>query len=152
MGLRRHVSCHITLRVTLNVNVSIIRSMTSYAPFRQRRNADGLIFLPQQVIHPHLPVDALLGQEQVLDRKHDWLVERLNVAHSRARQYAEQKEAERLELVKDRVYCPPVKIGQLVYLRHWSQGRNKNQDAWSPIFYRVVEIQGSTHSQWRVGQ
>lgn len=111
--------------------------------------------MPRHVIHPHLPVDALLGQEQVLDRKHDWLVvqqERLNVAHSRARQYAEQKAAERLELVKDRVYCPPVKIGQLVYLRHWSQGRNKIQDAWSPIFYRVVEIQGSTHSQWRVGQ
>lgn len=100
-------------------------------------------------VHPHLPVDALLDQEQVLDRKHDWLVvhqERLNEAHKRAKQYAAQKVAERLEFAKDRVYCPPVKVGQLVYLRHWSQGRNKIQDAWSPIFYRVVEIQGSTHT------
>lgn len=99
-------------------------------------------------VHPHFPVDALLGQEQVLDRKHDWLVvhqEHLNEAHSRARQYAEQKAAERLELEKDKVYCPPVEVGQLVYLWHWPQGRNKIQDAWSPTFYRVVEVQGSTH-------
>lgn len=100
-------------------------------------------------VHPHLPVDALLGQEQVLDKRHDWLVvhqQRLNEAHNRARQYTEQKAAERLELDKTRVYCPPVEVGQLVYLRHWPQGRNKIQDAWSPVVYRVVEVQGSTHA------
>lgn len=100
-------------------------------------------------VHPHLPVDALLGQEQVLDKRHSWLVvhqERLNEAHNRARQYAEQKAAERLELEKGKVHCPPVEVGQLVYLRHWPQGRNKIQDAWSPIIYRVVEVQGSTHA------
>uniref|UniRef100_A0A669EIZ6 Gypsy retrotransposon integrase-like protein 1 n=1 Tax=Oreochromis niloticus TaxID=8128 RepID=A0A669EIZ6_ORENI len=100
-------------------------------------------------VHPHLPVDALLGQEQVLDKKHDWLIvhqQRLNEAHNRARQYTEQKAAERLELDKTRVYCPPVEIGQFVYLRHWPQGRNKIQDAWSPVVYRVVEVQGSTHT------
>uniref|UniRef100_A0A3Q2VQB7 Gypsy retrotransposon integrase-like protein 1 n=1 Tax=Haplochromis burtoni TaxID=8153 RepID=A0A3Q2VQB7_HAPBU len=100
-------------------------------------------------VHPHLPVDALLGQEQVLDKRHDWLVvhqKHLNEAHNRARQYTEQKAAERLELDKTRVYCPPVEVGQLVYLRHWPQGRNKIQDAWSPVVYRVVEVQGSTHA------
>jgi len=54
-------------------------------------------------VHPHLPVDALLGQEQVLDKRHNWLVvhqDRLNEAHSRTRQYVEQKAAEILELEK----------------------------------------------------
>lgn len=38
-------------------------------------------------VHPHLPVDALLSQEQVLDKKHDWLLvhqECLNEASERA--------------------------------------------------------------------
>eukprot|EP00064_Thunnus_orientalis_P009169 superscaffoldBa00001150_g9192 len=100
-------------------------------------------------VHPHLPVDALLGQEQGLDKKHDWLVfhqERLKEAHNSARLYAEQKAAERLEREKGKVHCPPVEVGQLVYLCHWPQGRNKIQDAWSPTIYRVLEVQGSTHT------
>ncbi|XP_067458021.1 uncharacterized protein [Thunnus thynnus] len=100
-------------------------------------------------VHPHLPVDALLGQEQGLDKKHDWLVfhqERLKEAHNSARLYAEQKAAERLEREKGKVHCPPVEVGQLVYLCHWPQGRNKIQDAWSPTIYRVPEVQGSTHT------
>uniref|UniRef100_A0A3P9MIP6 Gypsy retrotransposon integrase-like protein 1 n=1 Tax=Oryzias latipes TaxID=8090 RepID=A0A3P9MIP6_ORYLA len=100
-------------------------------------------------VHPHLPVDALLNQDQVVDRKHDWLVvhqERLHEAHNRTRQYSEQKAAERLELEKSKVYCPPVEIGQLVYLRQWPQGRNKIQDAWSSVIYRVLDVQDSTHT------
>lgn len=99
--------------------------------------------------HPYLPIDALLGQEQVLDRKQSWLVvhqERLREAHDRARQFAEKKAAGRRENEQERVYCPPVEIGQLVYLRHWPQGRNKIQDVWGPAIYKVVEVQGSTHA------
>ncbi|KAM9481251.1 uncharacterized protein Hap1MRO34_008996 isoform 1-T4 [Clarias gariepinus] len=100
-------------------------------------------------VHPHLPVDALLGQEQVLDKKQDWLTvhqERLKEAHHRAKQFAEQKAQERVQQEQGKVYCPPVEVGQLVYLRHWPQGRNKIQDAWGPTIYRVVEVQGSTHT------
>jgi hypothetical protein len=72
-------------------------STTGYSPYY-------LLFK----VHPHLPVTALLGQEQVLDKKHDWLVvhqERFIKAYERAREYTEQKAAERVELHKDKVYC-----------------------------------------------
>lgn len=70
----------------------------------------------------------------------------LKEAHSRARQYAEQKAAERLEGEQGKVHCSPVEVGQLVYLCHWPQDRNKIQDVWGPTIYRVVEVQGSTHT------
>lgn len=57
-------------------------------------------------VHPYLPVDALLGQEQVLHNKQDWLVvhkEHLNEAHARAREYTEQKAAERVEIQRQSV-------------------------------------------------
>lgn len=72
-------------------------------------------------VQPHLPVDALLGRECVSDRKQDWLSvhqERLRQAHERAREYSEQKAAERIALQNEKVYCPPVDVGQLVFLRH----------------------------------
>ncbi|KAJ8014435.1 hypothetical protein DPEC_G00040190 [Dallia pectoralis] len=100
-------------------------------------------------VHPHLPVDALLGQEQVLDNTHDWLVvhqERLKEAHTRAKEYTERKAAERVEFQKDKVYCPPTDVGQLVYLRHRPKGRNKIQDVWGSTVYRVIEVQGTTHA------
>lgn len=73
----------------------------------------------------HLPVDALLGQEQVKDDKPDWLIahqERLHDAHARARECAERKAAERVALQQEKVYCPPVGVGELVYLRYWPPG------------------------------
>ncbi|KAJ8000206.1 hypothetical protein DPEC_G00202430 [Dallia pectoralis] len=94
-------------------------------------------------VHPHLPVDALLGQEQVLDNTHDWLVvhqERLKEAHTRAKEYTERKAAERVEFQKDKVYCPPTDVGQLVCLRHRPKGRNKIQDVWGLTVYRVIEV------------
>lgn len=100
-------------------------------------------------VHPHLPVDALLGRDQAPNKTHDWLVvhqERLNEAHARAKEYAEKKAAERIELDKHKVYCPPVDVGQLVYLRHRPQGRNKIQDAWGSTVHRVIDVQGTTHT------
>ncbi len=37
-------------------------------------------------------------------------------------------------------------MGELVYLRQRFPGRNKIQDTWSPIVYRVVEIIGTTYT------
>lgn len=113
-------------------------SSTGYSPYY-------LLFGAQ----PHLPVDALLGRECVSDRKQDWLSvhqERLRQAHEKAREYSEKKAAERIALQNEKVFCPPVDIGQLVLLRHRPLGRNKIQDAWSPVVYRIVDIQGTTHA------
>lgn len=98
-------------------------------------------------VHPRLPVDALLGHETGRDRKDDWLEmhrRRLDEAHARAREYAEQKSAERLELDKPKVYCPPVDAGQLVYLRNRPKAKNKIQDSWGPVIHKVLEVQGTT--------
>lgn len=100
-------------------------------------------------VHPHLPIDALLGQEQEKDDKPDWLVvhqERLQEAHARARECAERKAAERVAQQQERVYCPPVDVGQLVYLRYRPPGRNKIQDAWAATVYKVVDVQGVTYA------
>lgn len=100
-------------------------------------------------VHPHLPVNALLGQEQVRDERPDWLAvhqERLREAHERARKCAERKAAERVAQQREKVYCPPVALGQLVYLRHRPPGRNKIQDAWAAAVYKVVDVQGTTYA------
>lgn len=100
-------------------------------------------------VHPHLPVDTLLGHEQPVDRKQDWLVvhqERLKEAHKKAREYAEHKAAERLAPLNDKVYCPVINVGQQVYLRHRPLGRNKIQDSWGPTVYKVIDVQGTTHT------
>lgn len=113
-------------------------SSTGYAPFY-------LLF----GVQPRLPVDALLGRECESDRKQDWLSvhpERLRQAHDKARMYSERKAAERVALQNEKVYCPPVELGQLVFLRHRPQGRNKIQDAWGPTVYRVIDIYGTTHT------
>lgn len=100
-------------------------------------------------VHPHLPVDALLGREEVKDDKLDWLAvhqERLQDAHARAREFAERKAAERVVQQQGKVFCPPVDIGQFVYLRYRPPGRNKIQDAWAAPVYKVVDIQGTTYT------
>ncbi|KAM9501779.1 uncharacterized protein Hap1MRO34_013895 [Clarias gariepinus] len=105
-------------------------------------------------VQPHLPVDALLGQEPETDDKPDWLKvhqERLRDAHIRAKEYAERKAAERARQHAEEVYCPAVEIGQHVYLRHRPPGRNKIQDAWSSTVYKVLDVQGTTYTVDPVG-
>ncbi|KAK3517143.1 hypothetical protein QTP86_019142, partial [Hemibagrus guttatus] len=100
-------------------------------------------------VQPHLPVDALLGQEPVTDDKSDWLKvhqERLGDAHIQAKEYTERKAVERAMQHEEKVYCPAVEIGQHVYLQHRPPGRNKIQDAWSSTVYRVLEVQGTTYT------
>lgn len=100
-------------------------------------------------VHPHLPVDALLGQEQEKGDMPDWLAvhqERLRDAHAKARESAEQRAAERVARQQEKVYCPPVDLGQLVFLRHRPLGRNKIQDAWASTVYKVIDIRGMTYA------
>lgn len=100
-------------------------------------------------VDPHLPVDALLGQESTVEPSHDWLAihqRRLKEAHARAKEYGEQKAAERIARSNEKVYCPSIELGQIVYVRNRPPGRNKIQDAWKPIPHRVVQIQGTTYT------
>ncbi|XP_042079036.1 uncharacterized protein LOC121814904 [Haplochromis burtoni] len=70
----------------------------------------------------------------------------LQDAHARARKFAERKAAERVVQQQGKVFCPPVDIGQFVYLRYRPPGRNKIQDAWAAPVYKVVYIQGTTYT------
>ncbi|KAL6489612.1 hypothetical protein MHYP_G00033530 [Metynnis hypsauchen] len=100
-------------------------------------------------VDPHLPVDALLANENGNNKNLDWLAvhqNRLKEAHARAKEYAEQKAAERIAQHSHKVYCPSVEVGEYVYLRHRPAGRNKIQDAWSPVVYQVVNIVGTTYT------
>ncbi|KAK3519032.1 hypothetical protein QTP70_016151, partial [Hemibagrus guttatus] len=103
---------------------------------------------------PHLPVDALLGQEPVSEKEPTWLTvhrERLQDAHSRAREYTERKAADRVAKHESGVYCPEVAVSQQVYLRYRPLGRNKIQSTWAPTVYQVVEVQGTTYTVEPVG-
>ncbi|XP_030596006.1 uncharacterized protein LOC115787439 [Archocentrus centrarchus] len=83
------------------------------------------------------------------DDQPDWLIthqERLRDAHARARECAERKAAGRVVQQQEKVYCPPVGVGQEVYLRHRPPGRNKIQDAWAIPVYKVVEVHGTTYT------
>lgn len=78
------------------------------------------------------------------DDRPNWLAvhqERPQEAHSRAQECAERKAAERVALQKEREYCPPIDVGQLVYLCHWPLGRNKIQDAWAAMLNEDVDVQ-----------
>lgn len=100
-------------------------------------------------VEPHLPVDALLGRETRGTTNHDWLAvhqKRLMEAHARAKEFSEQKAAERIASQQGKVYCPPIAIGQFVYIRNRPLGRNKIQDAWQSIPYRVIGVQGTTYT------
>ncbi|KAL6481098.1 hypothetical protein MHYP_G00091780 [Metynnis hypsauchen] len=100
-------------------------------------------------VEPLLPVDALLGREQPSDKKNDWLAvhqQRLSGAHAKAKQYSELKATDRIALQKDKVYCPKIEIGALVYLRNRPLICNKIQDAWQSVVYRVVDKVDTTYT------
>lgn len=54
--------------------------------------------------------------------------------------------AERVTEQQERVYCPPVDVGELVYVRNRSPGKNKIQDAWAAAEDKVVDVQGTTYT------
>lgn len=83
----------------------------------------------------HLLFAAFLqGQEPDAYQGQDWQnahKERLRDANLRAKEYAESKNWLTVAQQEEKVYCPAVEVGQHVYLRYQTPGRNKIQDAWS---------------------
>lgn len=93
---------------------------------------------------PRLPVDFLLGRvsNPVKGEVHDWMVEhqtRLQVAfdgaQDRLRIAAEHRKGYFDSCVRD----VPLEVNQVVFLRECAlRGRQKIQDAWSSVVYKVI--------------
>ena len=73
----------------------------------------------------------------------DWLSlhqERLRCAFHKAGEHTRRRAAERAELHSKKEYVVPIKVGHRVYCRNRPLGRNKIQDSWSPVVYKVVDV------------
>ena len=135
------VELPIILRETLSASVLTKCSTTFYAHFPRGRGGGGHWpeHLPEWLhaynvtpqgttgcspylllfgANPYLPIDALVGQEEAVNERHDWLVwhqERLREAHTKAREYFEKKAAKRVAAQKDKMYCSSLQVGQCRY-------------------------------------
>ncbi|KAL6490487.1 hypothetical protein MHYP_G00008320 [Metynnis hypsauchen] len=93
---------------------------------------------------PQLPIDFLLGRVETVEGGGicDWVQEhqrRLQVAFEGARERLQAAAQHRKGRHDQFVKPNPLDVGQLVYLRDNSvRGRNKIQDAWSAVVYKVV--------------
>uniref|UniRef100_A0A671U0X9 Gypsy retrotransposon integrase-like protein 1 n=1 Tax=Sparus aurata TaxID=8175 RepID=A0A671U0X9_SPAAU len=93
---------------------------------------------------PQLPIDFLLGrvEEPTAGDVCDWVREhqrRLQVAVGNARERMRQAAAQRKERADRQAEDKVLPVGQHVYLRNHSRGRNKIQDAWAPEVFQVVK-------------
>lgn len=94
---------------------------------------------------PQIPVDFLLGQVQEQDGAGvcQWIQEhqkRLQVAFHCARERIKTAAQIRKERHDNKVRDDHLEERQLVYLQnHSHQGRDKIQDAWSSVLYKIVK-------------
>ena len=61
-------------------------------------------------------------------------------AYQRAEERLKQQAKKRQDQHFEREYNILIQKGQLVYLRNHVRGRNKIQDAWDSILYKVVDV------------
>ena len=104
---------------------------------------------------PQLPVDFLLGRirEPVGGRVCDWVQEhqaRLQAAFNGARERMAAAAAYRKDRHDQRVRDPPLKVGQLVYVRDLGvRGRHKIHDLWSSVVHTIVRappVEGAVYT------
>ena len=91
-----------------------------------------------------LPIDVLLGvAEEEEQTRVDWVKEhqtRLTDAYKKARHRLEQKANSRKDFYNRKAKSAPLQVGDRVYLRNRKvKGRNKIQDAWDPVIYKVID-------------
>lgn len=108
-----------------------VHSSTGYSPYE-------LMFGRK----PFLPVDALLGFHDCDGEGsvEDWVQEhqeRLRVAYDLAGRHLEEAAAKRASC-QPQANAELLPVGTIVYRRNHVQGRNKIQDVWGPVKYRVV--------------
>ena len=164
MESRRHELHRITLKKMQNARGLTEQCMICLELSHNQRSTNGqntyqscCMFTMLHLIHlqhsPHflmfgqgarLPIDLLLrGDEEVDENQSDWLAEhqaRLTDAYQRAEEHLKQQAEKRQDQHLEREYNIPIQKGQLVYLRNQVRGRNKIQDAWDSILYKVVDV------------
>jgi hypothetical protein len=96
-------------------------------------------------LEARLPIDNLL--EGAIDTRpaKDWLAGHAQKMRDAQRMASAnlEKHAEQRQRTYNRTACEsPLKVGTVVFKRHRVLGRNKIQDHWSPIPYKVVESPG----------
>lgn len=93
---------------------------------------------------PTLPLDHLLGQidcgpSQTVE---EWVVkhkENLDKAHEQARRALQASADKRRELYNRSARDSPIAEGAIVLLKDHPKGRNKIQDKWKPVPYKVIK-------------
>lgn len=94
--------------------------------------------------HPRLPVDFLLGtREAVPDTNslEEWVEKHqqsVRMTHEHVRQRSEELALRRNQSHNEQVNDAGFQEGDLIYLRNHPCGRNKIQDYWNSVVYRVV--------------
>ena len=94
---------------------------------------------------PKLPLDVALGVEEE-EPDNDWLAshkQRLEKAFDQANQQLRTAAAGRKRRHDRKATVDPLRVGQLVYTRKFTPGRNKIQDAWFEKPYRMVRRIGN---------
>lgn len=94
--------------------------------------------------HPRLPVDFLLGIRGVTPDNNtleEWVEKHqqsVRMTHEHVRQRSEELALRRNQNHNDQVNDAGFQEGELIYLRNHPHGRNKIQDYWNSVAYRVV--------------
>lgn len=90
---------------------------------------------------PTLPLDQILGNPCSTEQD-DWLAyhkkrleEAMNIANANLQKNAERRRDRYNQMAKE----APIEIGTNVLLKSHPPGRNKIQDCWSPITYKVID-------------
>ena len=112
------------------------KASTGYSPY--------FLFFGQE---PKLPIDQLLGstkedEEERRDPTTDWVVEqhrRLSTAFQKANESLEKRADYRKQHHDQKAGPTDLEIGALVHIRSHPLGRNKIQDKWGDVPYKVVD-------------
>ena len=94
---------------------------------------------------PRVPIDIALGVEED-GPENEWVAsnqERLHRAFNQANQQLQTSAAARKTLFDRKARDAPLNVGQRVYLRKFTPGRAKIQDAWNDRVFRVTRQVGN---------
>jgi transposase InsO family protein len=109
-------------------------SSTGYSPYYLMYGRD-----------PHLPIDIVLGlgsSSEELESTDEWLQQHtsnLRLASELARYNLYRAALGRQKTYNSKAKEAPLTIGSRVLLRHRVLGRNKIQDHWQPVPYKVID-------------
>ncbi|MCW4347301.1 MAG: RNase H-like domain-containing protein, partial [Candidatus Thiodiazotropha endolucinida] len=92
--------------------------------------------------NPKMPLDHLLGQTTQEPPIEGWVVDhknRLEHAFTHARAVLRKNAERRKKHYNEAAKAAPIPVGNTVLIKSHPTGRNKIQDLWSPVTYKVVD-------------